>query len=121
MSQPDPCSQEMIAKIRNDLAEAAQLLRSASHLEPAEQETLADLLEELQTELDPAQYHSAHVANLAGIVARLGQGLHQQQHRGILSGLRSRLVEAVGRADAEAPVLAGVVRKFIDALASIGI
>jgi hypothetical protein len=47
--------------------------------------------------------------------------LHEQQGRGPLDQIRDRIDQAIGRAEAEAPVLAGVVRRFVDALANIGI
>jgi hypothetical protein len=121
MSEGTGCDPKSVGQIRADLENGARLLREATHLDPQVQTTLADLLDELKNELDPAVDHSVHVANLAGIVAKLGEALHEPASRGIVAGLRNRLNEAFGRAEVEAPVISEVARKFVDALASIGI
>ena len=114
-------SPETVLRIRAELHELAQLLRAAGHLEPDAQRTLADLLDELRDELDPAALHSDQAAHLAQTVAGLARALHEPQQTGPLVAMRDRLDDAVGRADAEAPVIVGVARRVLDALGNMGI
>src|SRR5262245_4793539 len=109
-----------ITQIRSDLHEVAQRLRDARHLDPSAQLALADLLDELRMELDTAPQNSIHATQVAQLVAQLAGSLHQQD-AGLLSRAKGRVEEAIGRAEAESPVIAGVVRRFVDALANIGI
>jgi Domain of unknown function (DUF4404) len=117
--QPD-VSPETINRIRSDLHEVAQLLRGARHLEPGTQAALADLLDELRGELGSASLNSVHATQLAQVVAQLARALHEND-TGPLSRAKSRIEEAIGRAEVESPVIAGVVRRFVDSLANIGI
>jgi Domain of unknown function (DUF4404) len=112
---------EALSGIREELHEVAQLLREAPHLRPDEQRTLADLLDELRGQLEPVGAHSVHTAHVAEIVTRLARALHEKQHAGRLAPIQDRLEAALVRAEAEAPIAVGVVRRFVDALASIGI
>jgi len=114
-------SPKAVTQIQTDLQELAQLLREARHLEPETQRTLADLLDELRSELHPAALNSVHAAHLAEIVTQLARAMHEQHDTGPLTGLRNRLDNALERAEVEAPVIAGVVRRFVDALANMGI
>jgi hypothetical protein len=121
MSDSDPPSPASISQIQGDLHEIAKLLRDADHLEPEAKQTLADLLDEFRNELRPDSLRSPQTAHLAEMVAQAARSLHEQQGRGPLDQIRDRIDQAIGRAEAEAPVLAGVVRRFVDALANIGI
>lgn len=104
-----------------DLQELGRLLREAGHLEPETQRELAGLLEELGSELGSTALPSAQATHLAETVSRLARSLHEQQHSGLLAVTRDRLHEAARAAEVEAPVMTGIVRRFIDVLASIGI
>jgi hypothetical protein len=121
MTEQPTATPKAITEIQADLHELAQCLREARHLEPETQQTLADLLDELRSELHPAAFNSVHAAHLADIVTQLARALHEQHDAGPLAALRNRLDDALGRAEVEAPVIAGVVRRFVDALASMGI
>jgi hypothetical protein len=121
MSEQNTVDPQAVAQIKMDLQELARLLRAAGHLEPAAQQTLASLLEELGGELEVSGLPSAPTAHLAETVGRVARALHEQQHSGLLAATRDRLHEAACRAEAEAPVATGIVRRFIDALAGIGI
>lgn len=99
------------------LRELAGLLRAADHLSPEAQQALADLVEELSGAL-PGTAASAQLAESA---AHLAAALHEQKDPGLLERARQRLEEAALRAETEAPVATGVVRRLIDALANLGI
>ena len=121
MSEPITANPQAVAQIKTDLQELAHLLRVAGHLEPEAQQTLASLLEELGGELEVAEHTSEQTAHLAETVGRVARALHEQHHAGLLAATRDRLHEAACRAEAEAPVATGIVRRFMDALGGIGI
>jgi len=101
------------------LRQLAELLRDADHLPPEALQTLADLLEELSTSVAPGGATSER--HLAESVAHLVEALHQRHDTGFLAGARRRLEEAAVKAEAEAPVATGIVRRLIDTLANLGI
>jgi len=117
--QPSP-SPDAAARIRANLLEASRLLRSAHHLEPEAQRTLADLVEELGEALDPAVASSPHAAHLAESSTHLLHALHQP-HEGLIASARQRLSAAAARAETDAPVATGIARRLIDALSDLGI
>ncbi len=121
MSEQITADPQTVVQIKTDLQELARLLRAAGHLEPDAQQTLASLLEELGGELEIGRLPSAQTAHLAETVGRVARALHEQQHSGLLAATRDRLHEAACRAEAEAPVATGIVRRFIDALGGMGI
>jgi hypothetical protein len=121
MSDDTTTNPQTVAQMRANLQELGRLLRGAGHLEPATQRELAGLLEELGSELDPAAIPSAQTAHLAETVGRVARSLHEQQHVGLLAAARDRLEVAARAAEVEAPVVTGIVRRFIDVLGSIGI
>jgi hypothetical protein len=121
MAEEIPADPQAVAQIKMDLQELARLLRTAGHLEPDAQQTLASLLEELGDELEVSGLPSTQKAHLAETVGRAARALHEQQHAGLLAATKDRLHEAACRAEAEAPVATGIVRRIIDALAGIGI
>jgi hypothetical protein len=109
-----------IPDVRAKLQELTALLRDAEHLEPDTQEELADLLDELSRALDPA-VSSVEGTRLAANAARLVQALHDQQDHTLLTAARERLRQAAIRAEAQAPMVTGIVRRLIDALSNLGI
>ena len=121
MSEPASVDPQTNAQMRANLQELARLLRAASHLEPEAQRSLANLLDELGSELDPAALTSTQMAHLAETVGRVARSLHEKHDPGLLVTARERLQEAVSRAETEAPVATGIVRQFIDLLAGMGI
>ena len=121
MSDVNTTDGQTVARMRADLQELGRLLREAGHLTPRTQSDLAGLLEELGSELDPAVPPSPQTAHLAETVGRLARSLHEQQHSGLLAAARDRLQAAALAAETEAPVVTGIVRRFIDVLGSIGI
>lgn len=120
---PDHLPSELpaAARVQVSLHELARLLREAQHLEPEAQQALADLVDELGKALDPATAPSAEMAHLADSAAGLAQALHQRHDTSVLVAARDRLEAAALRAEADAPVTAGVVRRLLDTLANLGI
>src|SRR5262245_49678396 len=117
MTEQPGTSPQAISQIQSELHGLAQSLREARHLGPDAQRSLADLLDELRNELHSPALDSAQAAHLAGLVTQLARALHEQRDQGPIDALRTRLQESLGRAEAEAPVLGGVVRRFVDTLA----
>jgi hypothetical protein len=113
MSQP--AANDPAARLR----ELARLLRQTYHLGPEAQQSLANLVEELSGVLDvpsaPAQAH------LADSTAHLVEAIHHQKDTGLLNAAKRRLETAAVRAETEAPVATGIVRRLIEALANLGI
>lgn len=115
MSQPSPSDPSP------RLRQLAQLLREAHHLDPEAQQSIADILDELSGALGPGSVSSADHAHLAESAAHLVEALHQQKDPGFLASARRRLEAAALRTESEAPVVTGIVRRLIDALANVGI
>lgn len=88
MSDDTTANKQMLAQMQDDLQELARLLRETRHLEPQAQCELASLLEELGSELNPAEFNSTHITHLAETVSRLARSLHEQQHSGLLTASR---------------------------------
>ncbi len=109
------------AEVQTTLHTIARLLRENPHLGPEEQRALADLVDELGHALHPATVPSEEMAHLAESTTHLVQALHQGHGAGLLSSARNRLEQAIIRAEAQAPVAAGVARRLLDTLANLGI
>ena len=105
-------------RIQATLHDLAQLLREAHHLEPEAQQALADLVEEMSQSLTQAEAPPAEMTHLAESVRQLTQAL-QQRHD--TRRLRERLEAVALRAEAEAPMTAGIVRRLLDTLGNLGI
>lgn len=115
MSQPTPTDPA------SRLRELAQLLREADHLDPEAQQEFADILDELSESVVPGPESSEHHQHLAESAAHLAEVLHQPGDTGLIARARRRLEEAAVRAETEAPVATGIVRRLIDTLANLGI
>ena len=113
---PDPQS-----AAQADLKRLAVLLREAEHLDAPTQRSLASLLEELSEELNSAGPASTKTARLTEAVSEVARALHKQDSAKEFDTARETLKEAAARAEVEAPVATGIVYRFIDLLASIGI
>lgn len=117
MPEQPPSASEVQAKLH----ELAEVLREAQHLEPQAQEALADLVDELSKALTLAAIASSETAHLANTAASLVRALHQERNPTLLSAAKQRLEQAALRAEAQAPVATGIVRRLLDALADLGI
>jgi hypothetical protein len=120
MSEPPNPGPDTAARIRANLLESARLLREAHHIDPEAQRTLADLVAELGEALDPSVASSDHAVHLAESSTHLVEALHQR-HEGLIASARDRLAVAAARAESDAPVATGIARRFISALADLGI
>lgn len=114
--QPDPGS-----SIQNKFHELSRLLRDSRHLGLEARSELSDLIEELSRVMASHALPSEETAHLAASTEHLVRSLHQQQDVGVLGAAKERLEEAALRAETEAPLATGVVRRLVDALASWGI
>jgi hypothetical protein len=104
---------------RQRLEQLAGLLRQAPHLDAETQRHLADLLEELGKALGdrPAK----ETTQLAESAAQVAHALHQPGQPTRVKSAMQRLEESVTRAEAEAPLATGIVRRLLEALADLGI
>jgi hypothetical protein len=109
------------SSVQHTLQELAGRLREADHLDPEAQQYLADLVAELGQTLHPEVLSSGETAHLAESAAQLARALQQGRDPSVLRKAKQRLEAAVVGAEARAPVVVGVVRRLIDALANIGI
>lgn len=114
--QPPPSA----AQVQTNLHDLARLLRQAHHLDPAVQQALAELVDELGRALDPG-VSSAEITHLAASAAQLAHALHQRHDSGLLTAAKERLESAARRAEAKAPLATGIARRLIDTLANLGI
>jgi hypothetical protein len=109
-----------VAEVQASLHVIARVLRTAPHLTPETRLALAELLEELAGTLGSA-LPPAEMAHLTDRAAGLLQALQRPHDEGVLTAARERLDEAVVGAEVRAPLLTGVIRRLLDALAQIGI
>jgi len=108
------------AQVQRELQEVAGLLRQSRHLLPSLQQEVADLLEELSRAVGTIGVPSAEMLHVARNAALLALHLHQPEPRK-LGSLYERLEEAVVRAEAKSPLVVGIARRLIDAVADLGI
>lgn len=121
MSESAPENSPNGPQIQSELRQLAELLRQAGHLAPQAQSSLAELLDELGSELESHGSISAKTEGLTRAVGDVARSLHEQHHASLLESAQDRLKDAAARAEAEAPVATGVVYRFIEALSSLGI
>lgn len=107
--------------LETSIHQLAQVVREAEHLEPEAQRALADLVDELSKTLHSAPLPPEETARLAETATHLAQALQERQESTLLSQATRSLEEAVYRFEARAPLLAGVTRRLLDALANLGI
>jgi predicted nuclease with TOPRIM domain len=116
--QPNPPSR---AEVEASLRAVSRLLREAHHLGPEAQETLAELVDELGRALGAGTVSAEELAHLRESTAQLAEALHRRHDEGVVAAARDRLEEAVIGVESRAPVVAGVVRRLLDALSNLGI
>jgi hypothetical protein len=109
------------AGVKERLHDLARQLREAPRLGPSEQRVLAELLDELGNTVDAGAVAPAEVVHLAETTSQLMHALQQRHEPGGLAAARDRLEAAILRAEATAPVTAGLARRVLDALANLGI
>jgi hypothetical protein len=109
------------SETRARLHALSERLREAKHIEPAAQQELAQLVDELGAVLDSGSVPSAELAHLTDSAARLLQGLEQQHGSQQLLSARERLEVAILNAESRAPRAADIARRLVEALAGLGI
>jgi hypothetical protein len=115
MSQPSP------SPVPPNLPDLARSLRESPSLTPEAQRALADLVAELGQALEHPELTPGDRAHLLDSVQQVAQALRVPPHHGLLSTARDRLEAAAVRAETTSPLVTGVVRRFLDALANLGI
>lgn len=106
-----------VAQTRADLQHLAASLRDADHLEPDTQQALANLLEELITELDSSSLATVKTAESVRAVVR---SLHEQHPPEAMVSAKDRLKESADELD-KSEITRGVVYRLLDLLAGMGI
>jgi hypothetical protein len=106
--------------VADDFEELARHLREAEHLEPEAREKAADLLGAMAEALEEPE-PSAHTERLAESTAELVRAVKDRREPSLIEKARERLLDAVARADAKAPLATELALQLIDVLAGIGI
>lgn len=109
------------AQIEARLQEVARLLRESPSLDEDARRTLAELVDELAAALPAAGLPPDEAARLAGTAAHLADALHHQHGPEKVGQARSLMEEAALAVESRAPATTDLVRRFLDALAGIGI
>jgi hypothetical protein len=102
------------------IEELARRLRDAEHLDPEARAEVADLLRSLALELDRRE-PSKHEEHLAHTTMQLVRAVNDQHEPGLIKAARSRLDQAIAKAEAKAPVATDIVARLADLLGGIGI
>jgi hypothetical protein len=108
-------------EILANLHQVAGLLRQAPHLGPEERRILAEVVDELAQALKAPQAPSPELMRLADNTTHLLQALHHRHDAGLVASARTRVEEALERAETRAPFVVGLVRRLVDMLAATGI
>src|SRR5262249_46750008 len=122
MAERPPPGPTAAAQVEASLHALAQVLRQEPPLEAEAQRALAARLAELGNVLAAPAPPPAEVAHLADGIAAFARAAHPRRpDPAHAASARERLEAALLSAEASAPVLTGAVRRFLDALANIGI
>jgi hypothetical protein len=119
MSEANPPAPSL--RVQDHLHTIAQLLRDVDHLGPEAQRVLAELVDELGDVLEKDAVPSPELAHLTECTAQLMKLAQEGKDRGLLERARTRVDGAVLAVEAEAPLLAGIVRRLTATLANLGI
>jgi hypothetical protein len=107
--------------VEANLHDLAKLLRSATHLEPETQRSLAEIVEELAKALHATPIPTQELVPLSQSTAELIHGLHQRHDKTVISGARDRLSRSILRVENRAPMVAQIAGRLLEILASSGI
>ncbi len=116
--EPQPAPR---AQVRAHLHTIARLLREVPHLGPEAQRLLAELVAELSDAMEAETVPAADLAHLADTAAQLVQAAHAGEEPGFLGKAQEKLEGAAAALEADAPMLAGLTRRLIEALSNLGI
>jgi hypothetical protein len=122
MPDETPTTPPDAAKVRTDLHEVARMLRTTSHLDPRIQQELANLLDELSQTIHANTATPDEILHLAQSATQVARQLHQPHDQAPLMLAKQRLQQTVARVETALPrAVADLARRFIDALANLGI
>ncbi len=121
MNEPVNPEPSAVAEVRTHLHTIAELLHAKPRLGPREQGILAELVDELSQALEKQASSPEELARLARTTAELVTAIQHERDAGLLGKARDRLDAAIVAVESEAPVLAGIARRLIAALANLGI
>jgi Domain of unknown function (DUF4404) len=121
MPEPSNSGSPAAAQVRAYLHTIAELLREVPHLGPEAQGLLAELVAELSDAMDAETVPAADLAHLADTAAQLVRAAHRGEHHGILGKAQEKLEAAAATLEADAPMIAGLTRRLIEALSNLGI
>jgi hypothetical protein len=99
----------------------SELLRKPHRLDAAAQAALADLVDELDKALQLGTIPNDEAARLAASASHFAEAVHHDEKASVLRAARERFENAVVAAENFAPMVAGLARRFMDALSNIGI
>jgi hypothetical protein len=115
--EPSPAAKA----VQDQLFALARLLRAVPRLPVETQALLAEILEELGNDLSSSDVPPAEVTHLSESVARLVDVVRAKSDKGLLNAAWESVDKAIIAAEDTSPVFAGLVRKLVDALSSLGI
>ena len=121
MSDQSARGPQTVSDLQARLRQLSTSIRRADHLDSTTQSALASLLDELTVHLDSNGHELEKTTHLAEAVSDVAHSLHEPHSAGLIESASNRLQEAAARAEVEAPVATGVVYRFIDVLANMGI
>src|SRR5262249_38294401 len=107
--------------IQKSLHTIALVLRDPHPLSPEARQALAALMDEVGNLLGTPDVPPEALNHLAESTAHLVQAVHRRADEGLLATARGRVEQAILGVEAQAPLVAGIARRFLDALANIGI
>jgi hypothetical protein len=107
--------------VQSSLHIIAEILRDPHPLTLEARLALAALMEELGALLSAPNVPPEAYAHLAESTAMLAQAAHRRADEGLLAAARDRVEQAILGVESQSPLLAGVARRLLDALANIGI
>jgi len=113
--------EQLPSGVQASLHTIAEILRDPRPLSHEVRDVLADLVDELGRMLTQATVPPAEVAHLAETTALLARAVHRQEAPGLLATARDRVEAAMLAAQSQSPLMAGLARRLLDALANIGI
>ena len=107
--------------VQSNLHEIAQRLREAENLDPEAQQALAEVLDELKDQLGTTPINAAQLEHFRASTSQLLRALERPHEKGLLESSRKKLDQAARSIESEAPLIAGLARRLMEALANIGI
>ena len=120
MSEPLSTGELAQPSIEHEIADLAARLHEAEHLRPEARAEVARLLGELRSALTHPE-SSAQIEDLAQGTAQLVRAVKEEHEPGLIMAAKTRLDDAVSRAEAESPLATDIVIRLLDVLTGLGI